>query len=220
MMNKLILLFFITGALLLSLSGTSIAESEYFINELPIFDDFPIDLPLGISITTFKGTFDILGQTELNDGDGAKKADVKNGFAISLEMGKEILEKIGVGVGATYQFPRELDEQGSGNAKFNFIPFYGLVKFWTDAAGLFPFGMVQIGYNLLLGNSEFKKYTNQSSDFGGGLYWGLGGGVILIEGIQLELLYSVNHGSLKSKESIFNNDIKYSKVSLSAGISL
>jgi hypothetical protein len=203
------------------INSISFASNDYLISELPVIDDFPIDLPLGISITTFKGTYDIFGQTELKEGNGAGEADVQNGFALSLELGKTILEKMGLGVGATYQFPREYDEKGTGEAKFNFIPFYGLLKFWTDAAGLFPFGMIQIGYNLLLGNDAFKNYSGgESSDLTGGLYWGLGGGIILLNGIQLELLYSENNGSLNGDRAFYNGEVRYSKISISVGISL
>ena len=213
-MKKTIYIMVVAVCLALSTGSTAFAEMDY------ILDEFPIELPLGISITTVKGTFDMVGRTELKGGDGAGEADVKNGFALSLELGKAILEKMGLGLGATYQFPRELNESGSGNAKFNFIPFYGLVKFWTEAAGLFPFGMVQIGYNLLLGNDEFKNYSGESSALSGGLYWGLGGGVILIGGVQLELLYSVNNGSITGDEPFYSMDMRYSKLSISAGISL
>lgn len=213
-MKKILYITLFSLCLTLSAAGDVFAEMDF------ILDEFPIDLPLGISITTFKGTYDILGRNEVEGGSGSGEADVKNGFALSLELGKAILEKVGLGVGATYQFPRELDEPGAGDAKFNFIPFYGLVKFWTDAAGLFPFGMVQIGYNLLLGNDAFKNYSGEEADPGGGLYWGLGGGVILISGIQLELLYSVNNGSLREGNPFYNGDMRYSKMSVSAGISL
>lgn len=213
---KLIAIFFFICLCSPAFSST-LTEMDF------ILDDFPIDLPLGISITTFKGTYDIIGETELRESPGSGKAEVKNGFALSLELGKVILEKIGLGMGATYQFPREINEPGSGDAKFNFIPFYGLVKFWTEAAGVFPFGMVQVGYNLLLGNDDFKRYGGQTDELtklSGGIYWGLGGGIILLNGIQLELLYSVNNSSVTDDNPFYSGDMKYSKISISAGISL
>ncbi len=219
MRKNIIKIFFIIYTLLF-FNGISSAVTDYRISELPVIDEFPIDLPLGISITTFKGTCDIIGETEFDSSQVSGEADVKNGFALSLELGKAILEKLGLGIGATYQFPRGLNERENSDAKFNFIPFYGLLKFWTESAGLFPFGMVQMGYNLLLGNDEFKSYSGAEADLSGGLYWGLGGGIIFLNGIQLELLYSMNNGRLDGDNPFYYGDMQYSKISVSIGISL
>lgn len=86
-MKKTIYIMVVAVCLALSTGSTAFAEMDYILNE------FPIDLPLGISITTVKGTYDMLGRSELKGGDGAGKADVKNGFALSLELEKQFWKK-------------------------------------------------------------------------------------------------------------------------------
>lgn len=205
----------ITIAALLLITSVSHAQLDL------ILDSTPIDTLPGAHINAFKGTYEILGHAEYKEDRNLSDSDMKNGFSLSLELGRAIIEKLGIGVGATYQFPRAVDESGERDAKFNFVPLYGLVKLWTNSIGLFPFGMLQLGYNFFLGNDEFKTIGGERAeelDLGGGMYWALGGGIIFPGGFEIELLYTVNNGSISGSENYFEEEIRYSKIAISGGI--
>lgn len=159
--------------------------------------------------------------------------DIKGGFFAGIELGTFLNDNIAVGGGAVYQFARGIDEDtGDADPKFNFLPFYGMLKFVFPSDSVIPFGTVQVGYNLFFGNDDFKG----DGDLSGGLYWGIGGGIMLDNGIQIQLLYSQNRGKMEEEgtEPLYDDygyymgdaDVKmttdgtYKKISISVGINL
>lgn len=248
-MKKRLFTAFLSISLSLFLSSMAFAEID-----LDLGDDSPGGSPMSEGFVTISGTYDMGGSADVSyeiddfDYDEEDEIDIKSGFALTLELGKAINENIGLGIGATYQFKRGIDEKGADDAEFNFIPIYGMIKFWTDAGEILPFGIVQIGYNLFQGTDDMKTLYYYEADYDyeagarwkdcdmkGGLYWGIGGGIILQNGVQIQLLYSVNNGSIEGSDyeyyyigydgsdygeesSDIIAEIKYSKISISAGI--
>jgi hypothetical protein len=119
-----------------------------------------------------------------------------------------------IGAGITYQFPR-CQERFKGD--FYFIPVYGLIKIRSASEKVAPYGIGQIGYNIIFeGDTDYKGTGIYAADLEGGLYYGVGGGIILGEKFQIEALYSVNNGTATILGTEF--DIEYSKVTLSVGV--
>ena len=216
-MKKKLFLFALTFCLSICISTIAYADLDL---EL---DDAGGSGPMKEGFVTLKGGLDMMGEVEIEVEGESDDSDIKNGFSVSIELGKVVRENVAIGVGATYQLERGIDEDtGDVDPKFNFVPIFGLVKFWTDAGDFFPYGTVHIGYNLFMGNEDFKKFGGEledEMDLGGGLYWGLGGGIMLANGVQFELLYSVNNGTGEIEDYDVEIDVSYSKVTISAGIS-
>lgn len=160
--------------------------------------------------------------------------DAKNGFSLSAEFASLINDNFGLGAGVTYQLSRAIDEDfaDSGQSvdpKFNFIPIYALAKFIAPAQSLNLFASIHLGYNFFSVNGDMKDvfayYYAPEPTTKGGLYWGLGGGMILDNGLQFELLYSVNRGKITGSgyDSYYMEtydatlQIVYSKLTLSVG---
>ncbi|MDY6934439.1 MAG: hypothetical protein SVZ03_09490 [Spirochaetota bacterium] len=165
----------------------------------------------------------------------SEEYDIDNGFSFSAEFVGAINERAGFGAGISYQHKRSFDENTGGlDPKFNFLPIHGLFKFKVPLDNsITPFAVAHLGYNLLFGNDDFK---GEDGDLSGGLYWGLGFGIIISDGIQVELLYSVNNGKVEESgielelvgdpysgyyyENIpysYEEEFKYSKITLSVG---
>ncbi len=134
--------------------------------------------------------------------------DVNTGISLAIELVKNINETLGMGGGLALQLPRELEDY---DGDFNFIPIYGLMKIRLNQETTVPYLIGQFGYNIFQADSNYKG----DGDLKGGLYYGLGGGVIFSKSVQLELLYSANKGSIDFDAIEF--DITYTKIGLSLG---
>jgi len=155
--------------------------------------------------------------------------DIKTGFSVTYEFISRISEKTGMGGGITYQAERGFKEYEE--AKFNFIPLYVLLKSYVNSYGASTFYTVHLGFNVFNGNDEFKGEDTLT----GGIYYGAGIGFNLGEKSQLELLYSVNTGTIEWPggyytyydpyygyysyyEPPYTIDIKYSTVGVVLGL--
>lgn len=150
------------------------------------------------------------------------------GYGISLSA-EEILNttvNLGLGMGLSYQMPREVTSRGYSLGKFNFIPVYALIRLRTTPDNnVYLYSTGQLGYNLLEGNDDFTGPTGKLS---GGSYYGLGVGLVY-DKLQFELLYHVHHGSVRDSATVltlmngnftqtnYNMDITYSLISFTVG---
>lgn len=157
---------------------------------------------------TVKIGVDMSGKHEVSSEGLSATENVEMGFSLSGEYVSAINETLELGVGITYQIPRS---QEDFKGDFNFIPIYGLVKIRPTTNDMSPYLIGQLGYNLFDGDSDYKGLGSLS----GGIYYGIGAGLIFQKGVQVELLYSVNNGSYEVLG--YNFDIKYSKIGLSLG---
>ena len=127
---------------------------------------------------------------------------ISPGYTFNGEITMPYHNNMSLGLGAAYQLPRSL--QNNANAQFNFIPFYGLLKFYTDNEGYL---VGKLGYNMLQSNDDFDA----ANDLNGGIYYGVGVGSHS-ESMNVEIMYSVNNGT---KENYF---LSYSKLSFSLSV--
>ncbi len=130
---------------------------------------------------------------------GFPDSTVKSGLTINGEYLVPYSDNLEMGAGLSYQMERE-EEYGD---KFNFTTLYGLAKMYTDMGKYNPYFVGQVGYGLL----NYKGTTDTKN----GLYYGFGAGMSIGEGMDAEVLYSVNKGKVATY------DFDYS--SIRAGVS-
>lgn len=138
--------------------------------------------------------------------------DVDTGFSVSGELFAKIGNMLDIGGGTTFQIPRS---QKDYPGDFYFIPFYGAVRVRFENETITPYFIGQVGYNLFGGDSDYTGTGIYEGDLEGGLYWGLGGGVLIKKHFLIEALYSVNYGTVEVLGNEF--DVEYSKVTINAG---
>jgi len=153
-----------------------------------------------------KGGLDVAGEIE---DENNYSADIETGFSFSGEFLADIFPLVQAGIGAEGQIMRCSDEPGaSKDNKFGFIPLYGMFRVPFDLQIAKPFAAAKIGYNFFIASDEFE--ANNGSDNKGGLYWGIGGGVIAWD-VVFELSYSQHLVKISSHK------FTYSKVMLAVG---
>ncbi len=162
---------------------------------------------------TIKFGFDMAGNHKVSVEGLSNSEDVNMGISLSGEYVSNIDKNIGMGFGMTFQMPRS-QKNYSGN--FNFIPVYGLVRINSISSEVSPYFIGQLGYNLFyMGDNAYRG----SGSLSGGIYYGIGAGLLLQSRSQIEILYSVNKGSYKLA-GYPNFDIEYSKITLSFGFNV
>lgn len=136
-----------------------------------------------------KAGIDFNGEQEMSSSGSSASIDVESGLSIAGEAFTELNESLEIGGGAIYQLGRKLDGYSD---EFSFMPLYGMIRFKGNIDPVVAFGTAQLGYNLFFGNSDYKS----GGDLEGGMYFGIGGGVIFQNNILVELLYSKNNGEV------------------------
>ena len=161
---------------------------------------------------TLKLGIDFIGEHEVSGYGLSGTEDVDASGSFSAELFGKIGNNVDLGCGITLQSPRSQERFGGD---FYFVPLYGAIRARFGTAKVAPYFIGQVGYNFFDGDSDYKGYGMYEGDLEGGLYWGLGGGVIINKHFLIELLYSVNNGSYKVLGYDF--DIEYSKVTFNLG---
>jgi hypothetical protein len=156
---------------------------------------------------TLKGGIQMMGNYNqsiagVNVGD----FDIDMGFSIALEVAYAALEFIEVGVGVEYQIQRSFTD--NTDAAMGFIPIYAIVRAKFPLGLFSPFAVGKAGYDIFTGNDYF------TGNLGGGFYWSIGGGVIVMDLLIIEVAYSTNYGDVDGLV-----DITYSHLDISAGLS-
>jgi hypothetical protein len=163
------------------------------------------------------------------EGEGNESVDGSYNTGSGLSFGGEYVQYIsphlGLGGGLTFQSARSLaDVPGM----FSFLPLYGTVKLRTNPGKGYSYSYLtgQVGYNLFDGD---RLYRGGGGELTGGLYWGLGAGVV-VRRLQFELLYTVSNGHAKDAGYLYDDqtdsydyfqqtgDITYSKLGFNVGI--
>lgn len=164
-----------------------------------------------------KAGLDINGEHKVSVEGQSGTLDVKSGFNLGLEGYKEMNENVDIGLGIGLQIPREQkvpsDIEGE-SGKFSFLPIYTALRIHPAPSNFNGFGVIQLGYNMFNGDSDYKGDASLS----GGICYGFGGGVIMNNSVIVEILYSVNNGSASFYGTDF--DVRYSKVNINLGIVL
>lgn len=161
---------------------------------------------------TLKLGIDFEGDHEVSGYGLSGTGDVDTGVSLSGELFAKVSNNLDIGGGITVQIPRS---QKDFEGDFYFIPLYGAIRARFETGNVAPYIIGQVGYNYFDGDSDYKGYGIYEADLEGGLYWGLGGGVIINKHFLTELLYSVNNGT--AEDFGYEFDIEYSKVTLNFG---
>ena len=135
---------------------------------------------------------DFGGTHEASGPGGTADADsVQTGFTIAGELFASVNKNVDLGGGILFQLPREIEFGGTGAGEFTFMPIYALIRVKSVSDKIAPYGIGQLGWNLLFdGDSDYKGPFSLS----GGLYYGIGAGVLIKKRFAVEALYSVNKG--------------------------
>ena len=154
---------------------------------------------------------DLVGDHEIS-GEGVNDSeDVDIGISMSGEIFRSIGDKIDIGGGITYQFPRSLSDY---DGDFNFVPLYGMARLKIlEGKKVTPYVVGQLGYSFYFGDSDYEG----SADLEGDIYYAIGGGAIFDSGILLEVLYSVSSGTYDVSEFNVELDIEYSVITIAVG---
>ncbi len=137
------------------------------------------------------------------------------GYSLGLELLLDLGSFLTFGAGGEYQLYRKADGFDSYSYSvedtFAFTPLYGV--------GRFNLGPVYLtgkaGYNMFRYKFSSPQPTRKPK---GGTYLGLGGGAVLSDKYQLELLYSINRGKIiDTNDPNFDLRFSYSKICLSLG---
>lgn len=171
-----------------------------------------------------KGGFDFMGEgdLEIDDYGYSESSDIDNGFS----AGAEIYYGLGpvlAGAGVAYMFPRKI-EDSDGSIKF--IPVYAVLNIPFAQGGVTPYITGQVGYNFFYIDSKLEDeldalvgdeclYLEE-----GGLYWAIGGGIILENNIMFEIIYSSSSAELSITPTLGDEvwlDLTYTKVTASVG---
>jgi len=156
--------------------------------------EFGGTVKLGID---FPGDYEISNNEYFNG-----TVDVDTGFSLSGEFFIQVGNNCDLGGGITWQVPHSRsDTEGD----FYFIPIYGLIRVRIANDTAAPYLIGQLGIN-------FFRY---GWEVNGGLYYGIGAGIIIKKHFLVEVLYSVDKGS--TTEYGADSDIEYSKITLNLG---
>ena len=157
---------------------------------------------------TIKLGVDLAGDHDVSAPGDSESYDVDTGVSLSGELFGKIGNNFDIGVGITYQFPRSIEDF---EGDFNFIPIYFMIRARIETENIAPYFIGQLGYNFYEGEDEYKG----TLDLEGGLYYGLGVGVIIKKPFIIEAIFSVNNGTAEG--SNIEYDVEYSKVTLNFG---
>lgn len=155
---------------------------------------------------------DLNGEQELTDSGESIKVDVDTGLSLAAELFTSMNPNVDFGGGVMIQMPREATFPSGYEGKFNFLPIYGLIRLKGDSGLTDPYVIMQIGYNFFYGDSD---YESDGVDLDGGLYYGLGAGLLFNRQLSLEFLYSVNNGEFET--SGWKYDVENTQFTLSIG---
>jgi len=177
---------------------------------------------------TIKGGLDVMGNLELELDGESTDGDMKTGINLGAEYIFPLSDMIGIGPGAAYMLPRGVDEDDAVDGKLSFLPVYGVLNICLKSGGeITPFIVGQIGYSFGFMDSTMKDDLESgieeeigeevALEMEGGLYWGIGGGILLSNNIQIELVYNVNNGKITSDDVDGEIDVEYSKITVTVG---
>jgi hypothetical protein len=142
--------------------------------------------------------------------------DTKFGVGVGAELEATVWQGLAVGIGLQGNFGRGIDDEAvSEDARFGFVPIYGLVSYGFDLEALRPYAVARIGYNVHTGNDEYKM----DQELAGGVCFGLGAGAsfkVPSWPVQpfVELDYAYSSGGFKDVEDV---SISYKRFQLCVG---
>jgi hypothetical protein len=162
-----------------------------------------------------KAGIDLGGELEAE----GESVDMEMGFT----LGAEFLFPLGVvnlGPGLAFQIPRGVDEEGA-TGSLGFLPVYAVVNVPIPVQGsVLPYIFGRVGYGFLIDDSGITEPAEDAGLTGveaeGGIYWGIGAGVLFARNIMVELCYATN-ALEASADGGYSVDGDYTYINLSVG---
>lgn len=133
----------------------------------------------------------------------------KAGFTVHGEVYIKPTENIDVGGGIQWQISRE---RKNLPGKFWWVPIYGVIRIHPKLTEITPYAIAQVGYNFFGADNTYLAAPVKTN---GGLYWGVGGGLIFMRQFLLEVMYSENWGSVNAAGT--SVDVKNERISVALG---
>lgn len=155
--------------------------------------------------------YDFASQHKMEANGVSADYDAEAGISLGADYIHPLTQYMAMGVGFEYQMARALKDYS--DIKFNFLPIYvsGIFyPFLDDMKDMKPYCKLNLGYDTLMGNSDYK----QNVTLKGGFYWGIGIGSSFKNFVG-ELLYSTSAG--KREGTGATADVTYSKLALNFG---
>lgn len=144
-----------------------------------------------------------------------KDYDVNIGISPAMEY---MIQKNALlfGLGAEYQVQRTVKFSPDGiDSKMGFIPLYAVVRYqFSSPLQFFPEVLAQGGYNFLIADDDYLEYD---AEVKGGLYWGIGAGIVIQEKYIVQLIFKTNYAKyeLEMNNEDYKADITNSQLNLS-----
>ncbi len=194
------------------------------------FDTGEVSSPVQKLEKILKLSLDMNGRhTMLGNNDDvveSEERDVDTSLSVAGEAVYYLDQGLGLGGGVAYLLARGCDTDSElSDPQFSFVPLYGIVKYRFRIQNFPCFAEGQLGYNFLDGNGDYTGggMLGQS----GGLYYGLGGGIAVTKNVFFGLYYAAHNGALEYPGiefmgmtiGGFDIEVKYTKISLTAGVS-
>ena len=152
--------------------------------------------------------------------------NVNNSLLIGAEIFAYLNKNVALGLGINNNFNADLKDLHGDGLKFyseiGFTNFYFAVKPKIELESkIFNsiYFLGQLGYSLLRFDNTWRGQNVSKAD-DNGLYWGIGVGTEIKDCI-VELLYSVNYGTIKANKDLMGNpytaDLTYKTLTLNVG---
>ncbi|HAS54696.1 MAG: hypothetical protein A2X56_01785 [Nitrospirae bacterium GWC2_57_13] len=137
--------------------------------------------------------------------------DVNNSGSFAFEFDSPVSDTMDFGGGVEFQVARELTGYAG---QFKFMPVYGYLRLHPAMSDMTPYLVMQLGFSLFVADDI---YTGTLGETQSGMHLGLGGGIILDKNFIMELLYTVDTGSILYPSPVPDMEIEYSKLTMSVG---
>jgi hypothetical protein len=181
---------------------------------------FSQDQAMSMAGFAAKAGIDLSGELE-GEGDSV---DVEMGFT----LGAEYLFPLGVvnvGPGLAFLIPRGIDEEDA-TGKIGFLPVYAVVNVPIPVQGsVLPYIFGRVGYSFVTDDSaiadHFEGLGAENVEGEGGIYWGIGAGVLFAKNIIVELCYATHALSITGDDPSTGDehsiDADYTYINISVG---
>ena len=141
---------------------------------------------------------------------GNLNSDVKSGLSLRMTTIPDLTQELSFGVGVEYQIGRETEDF---DGDFYFQSFWGAVYSTLDKK---LYGIGHLGYGSFKADKTYKG--DGITILKGGLYYGIGLGMVYDETINIEGVYCTNFGSYDTYvlwEGDFIYDVEYKRLNIS-----
>ncbi len=160
----------------------------------------------------FTFNIDFAGTHKISGSEFEGDAESELGLSPGLEFLFPLSDFFMLGFAGEYQFERGIDaDWASSSAKFGFMPVYitSKIGFLPDEA-LNPEINLNIGYAFMYANDQYEGL----GDVNGGLFYAIGGGLVLGDKLVANLLYRYQTGTLETAFTKKKYDITQTQMSL------